>query len=227
MNYFFILCSFIVGILFRSIFRTNFSHVSLQDWANYSQLAIAFFALIALWNLIISFRSARNQREKDTNDQIFSLVRLFRSEVIDGYGKINKLIIAKGERIDFTVLKDFTIGSLKTLSATDKTKLLNAKRIFDLSEINADANNAINTIEEFANQVILTNISDHPAFETLKRPYIEMVSIYSSLIIFHKNVLENGFKNTIELYQKWLQDYTYLPGDEIKKRIINVSEALK
>ena len=86
-------------------------------------------------------------------------------------------------------------------------------------EIALEVLNILNTCEEFALSILESGYIDHPAFDSIKKPYVETVQLFYLQLFIQIHVELNEFKYVVRLYEKWYQETQKYKREKEDKQI--------
>lgn len=192
-----------VGVLAYPVYLDGFN---LDTLSKLSDIALMIFAGVGLNQLVIAKRDLGLKKKKESREFIISQINFFKKEILNG--SASKLIQAIKEKslpipsllkID-TLSKD----AIKNLNPEDLKRAQDQYRnLSKYEDIKIKIVELLNDLEEFSINIVSSDHIKHPALESIKKPFVELIQANVFHLIFQIDILQNYYSHLVKVYDEW------------------------
>jgi hypothetical protein len=184
-----------------------------------SQILLAVFAAIGLWQLIQNKEDHFLRRKTETLDLVRDQLNTFHNQILmDLNSKLNKATEKLGanhhallEPREDSIPYSFTVTGIRSylaaLSEDSQQRKTIENYVVDIMQNSQSAYHAqthlLNSLEILSANIILGDLQSHQGFDPIKRTYIQIVEMNAAALAVQVLLNGNSFENTIYLYSTW------------------------
>lgn len=188
----------LANILALLVFDFSLSSI-LETWSK-------IFGIIGGFSIFIAATSFLHQHKQDTAKSVVELLKLFRTEVIEEYRKLLTEVKKNypAHSYNGTFIKEFNLVKYQIdqpASYLNQLQLIQNQQgtVFNNLQLTL-----LNILEEFALEVIYTDVEEHLAMEALHNPFLDMVEQNIVGMLMLASQRQNGkYPGVTSLYQRW------------------------
>lgn len=190
------------------------------DWLDIGADIATILGVISVFCAILGYLG---QKRRDKLLAIVDQVSFFREKILEEAAKMHKHIEDQIKDYVYTRISLKEHDSVEKLEENYNDKIETQLELVERYTTLTMQINILNMLEEFSLRLIYSKTYKHPAFDSVKPAFVELVERLALVLVMQKQIITGNkiFSKTLILYRKWVKDVDGLTTEERVRKFQN------